>query len=310
MNNRKRRDLFKEVTDGIVTALENGVPPWVRPWDPGQGLPSNAISNRPYRGINVPLLWLASMDRGFSTDRWMTFKQAQEVGGHVKSGERGTRVILWKPVPIKDEVPVDSEKSKTIPIIRSFVVFNEAQVEGLPPRKEKLVIWESDDLAEQYLSLADVQYGGGRAFYAPSPDLIQLPPRNAFEESGGFWSTALHELVHWTGHSDRLDRKSDGGHGSPGYAVEELVAEMGAAFLTAEIGVPGDLQHPEYVGHWLKVLKDDNRAIFRAASKAQAAFDFLKDTREKQTVRKALDHTQHIVPNTLETGPTQESVAA
>ena len=310
MKKRKRRDLFQEVTDGIVAALEKGVPPWSRPWDPGSGLPSNAISKRPYRGINVPLLWVASMDKGYSTDRWMTFKQAQEAGGHVESGEKGTRVILWKPVPIKGEVSENVEKSKTVPIIRSFILFNEAQVEGLPPKKEKPLIWETDDLAEQYLSLAEVQYGGGRAFYAPSPDLIQLPPRNAFEESGGFWSTALHELIHWTGHSDRLDRKSDGGHGSSGYAVEELVAEMGCAFLTAEIGIHGNFQHPEYLGHWLKVLKDDNRAIFRAASKAQAAFDFLKDIRENQTVRKALDRAQHVVTNNPETGQTQESVAA
>ena len=305
------KKLYEEVTQKMVAALENGVVPWIKPWDATSSLPTNIKTKRPYRGVNIALLWLSAMDRGFSTDRWLTFKQAKEVGGIVKGGEKGTRVVLWKPpTQSRNENDVDVPEKRVFPLVRSFTVFNEAQIDGLPKAKVKPVIWEPEELAEQFLSLADVQYGGDRAFFSPDKDIIQLPAKNSFSDTAGFYSTSLHEITHWTGHSDRLDRLEKTPYGSPEYAREELVAEMGAAFLCAETKIPGNLQHPEYLSHWLKILKKDSRAIFQAASKAQQAVDLLKDAREKQTVKTALERAQRVRAFRPDTCPAQESVAA
>jgi len=311
MAKSNRRNVYQEVTDQIVAALEKGVVPWVKPWDADSGLPVNAISGRTYRGINVPLLWAAAMDRNFKFDRWLTFKQAKDAGGNVRGGEKGTRIVLWKPIESKEDDSVD-EKKRTFPMVRSFTVFNVAQVDGLPPVKDKPQVWEPDVLAEQYLSLAKVQHGGGRAFFAPGPDIIQLPTRSSFPDSGSYYSTALHELVHWSGHKSRLDRVTKTPYGSPDYAREELVAEMGSAFITAEVGIKGKTEHPEYMAEWLKLLGSDNRVIFQAASKAQQAVDYLREKREKQTVKQALEGVQRVVASCPDTGPQENtsSVAA
>ena len=305
-----KRNIYQEVTDQIIKALENGVVPWVKPWDPSSGLPINAVSRRAYRGINVPLLWVAAMEKNFSSDKWLTFKQAKDSGGAVRGGEKGTKVILWKPVKSKDDENSGNEKERFYPIVRSFTVFNVAQIDGLPLTKEKPVVWEPDALADQFLSLADVQHGGGRAFYAPTPDIVQLPHKASFDDAAGYYSTALHELVHWTGHTDRLNRLEKTPHGSPDYAREELTAEMGCAFLSATVGIKGNLQHPEYLGNWLKVLKGDNRAIFRAASKAQQAVDFLKEKRGKSAVSATLERLQTVQKVLPATGPSENVEAA
>ena len=310
MKKHKHRNIYQDVTDQIIAALEKGVVPWVKPWDASSGLPVNAITGRSYRGINVPLLWASAIDRNFKFDRWLTFKQAKDAGGNVRGGEKGTRVVLWKPVESKeDEGSVDNKK-RFFPLVKSFTVFNVVQVDDLPPVKEKPLVWEPDILAEQYLSLAKVQHSGGRAFFAPGPDIIQLPVQSSFPDSGSYYSTALHELVHWSGHDSRLDRLSKTPYGSPDYAREELVAEMGSAFLTAEVGIEGKTKHPEYMAEWLKLLGSDNRVIFQAASKAQQAVDFLRENREKQTVKQALEGLHRVATSCPNTRPTQELAAA
>ena len=308
---RTKRDLYREVTDQIIAKLEKGVVPWVKPWDSESSLPVNAVSGRNYRGINVPLLWAEAMEKGYQSDRWATFKQAKEAGGNVKRGEKGTTIVFWKPVESKEE-EIQDDKKRFFPLLRAFTVFNVAQVDGLPPIKEKPVVWEPDVLADQFLSLANVQHGGGRAFFAPTPDIIQLPSRSSFPDHGSYYATALHELVHWSGHDSRLNRLSKTPYGSPDYAREELVAEMGSAFLTADAGIEGKTEHPEYLAEWLKILGSDKKAIFQAASKAQAAVDYLREEREKQTVKAVLESSQRVINSPPDTGPQENtsSVAA
>ena len=308
---RTKRDLYQEVTDQIIAKLEKGVVPWVKPWDSESSLPVNAVSGRNYRGINVPLLWAEAMEKGYQSDRWATFKQAKEAGGNVKRGEKGTTILFWKPVESKEE-EIQDDKKRFFPLLRAFTVFNVAQVDGLPPVKERAVVWEPDVLADQFLSLAKVQHGGGRAFFAPTPDIIQLPARSSFPDSGSYYATALHELVHWSGHDSRLDRLSRTPYGSPDYVREELVAEMGSAFLTSEAGIEGKTEHPEYLAEWLKILGSDKKAIFQAASKAQAAVDYLREEREKQTVKAVLESSQRVINSPPDTGPQENtsSVAA
>jgi len=279
------RDLYQTVTDKIVAALESGTPPWVRPWtgadfDPA---PANATTQRPYRGINVLLLNLQSMSRGFERNRWMTFQQALSVGACVRKGEHGTPVVFFKMHEV-DAAGVErqpAEERKVIPLLRSFTVFNVDQVDGLPtalaPSPSPVPVWEAHDMAEHLIaeSGAVVRHGGSRAFYAPANDFIQLPSRPAFGTASDYYGTALHELTHWTGHPGRCDRVLGRRHGIDAYAFEELVAEMGSAFLTNHCRLPGKLQNDSYIASWLAALRNDKRLIFTAASQAQKAADYL-----------------------------------
>jgi antirestriction protein ArdC len=267
------RNIYQEVTDRIINALEQEMVPWQRPWADGNGMPHNLSTDRYYRGINVPLLWCSQFDRGFESDRWLTLRQANTLGARVKKGSKGTAIIFWKTRTIRVEGA--DEPEATIPVARVYSVFNEDQIDGLPVRDKPVAEWDPHVEAEKLMDRATVVHGGDRAFYAPNSDIIQLPPVEAFTDQGAYYSTALHELTHWTGHSSRLDRLKKGSTGGTDYAQEELVAEMGAAFLCAQLGIGGKLQHPEYIGHWLKVLKEDNRSVFRASSAAQKAVDYI-----------------------------------
>ena len=282
---KARKNLYQEVTDNIIAALEDGVAPWVKPWDAKQGLPCNQASGRPYRGINIPILWTSAMNKGFASDRWMTFRQANQSGGSVKKDSKGTTVVFWKQMELADETACGQTEDKAdqprrIPMMRAFTVFNEEQISGISSEETTSPpSWEPNEEAERFMSRACIKHGGPRAFYSPDRDVIQLPPRDSFQDAASYHATALHELIHWTGHQSRLDRLKKTSFGSPDYAKEELTAEMGAAFLTASLGIQGNLQHPEYIASWLKALREDNRAIFRAASAGQAAVDFI--TREE-----------------------------
>ncbi len=280
------RDLYGEVTARIVNALEAGVTPWVRPWtvffDP---YPANAISRRAYRGINVVLLSLEAQLRGFSRNLWLTYGQAKDVGAHVRAGETGCTVVFYKlqevPHPLSAERIEDTVEPRVIPLLRSFTVFNVSQVANLPARlqePEATFAWDPDAAAERLLneSGARIQHGGAEAYYSPATDHIQLPEPKHFPHSASYYATALHELVHWTGHPKRLDRALGRRFGEAAYAMEELVAELGSAFLCATCHLTGEVRHAEYVGDWLKVLNQDKRAIFAAAAKAQAAVDFIE----------------------------------
>lgn len=275
------RDLYQDVTNRIVAALEAGTPPWVKPWSAdADATPMNAGSKRPYRGVNALLLTLETTCRGHSRNAWLTFRQALALGGHVRAGERGATVVFFKTLEVPIEAPEDRPTSRVVPLLRAFTVFNVAQIEGLP---ERLVqpppppAWAPHEEAERLLATSGprLQHAGARAFYSPSEDLIQLPAPGSFPDQGGYYATALHELVHWTGHASRCNRQLGKRFGEEAYAVEELIAEMGSAFLCAHCRLDGHLQHASYVGSWLKVLKNDKRAVFTAAAQAQRAADFV-----------------------------------
>jgi len=280
------RDLYAEVTNRIVAALEAGVTPWIRPWsvdfDP---TPINAVSRRSYRGINCVLLMLEAQLRGFGRNQWLTYRQAAELGAQVRRGESGTTVIFYKlhelPMSTTVERVEDDKRSNVISFLRWFTVFNVAQVEGLPARlrvKEALTAWNPDHAAEAILgeSGAAIQHGGSEAYYSPQDDRIQLPERSAFPDGAAYYATALHELVHWTGHPRRLQRDLGRRFGEAAYAMEELIAEMGSAFLCSGCYLEGRLRHANYIGNWLQVLRSDKRAVFAAAAKAQQATDYIE----------------------------------
>ena len=278
-----QRDLYQEVTDSILGALEKGCAPWIKPWDSSTGeqdIPVNGWTGRAYRGINTLLLWVAQTALGYASGEWFTFKQARLAGGQVRKKEKATLVVLWKPLEVADREAEETDAKKTVMLMRHYHVFNRAQLDGLPEAAAKPVsgrAWDPVERAEEVVraSRAEITYGGDRACYAPGLDQIRMPARAAFRKPGEFYSTQFHELTHWTGHGSRLDREYGKRFGDSAYAREELVAEMGAAFLCAAVGIEGKLQHPEYIGAWLDVLREDKRAVITAASHAQKASDFL-----------------------------------
>jgi antirestriction protein ArdC len=274
------KPLFKRITEQIVADLERGVAPWVKPWtgstDP---VPHNATSGRHYRGINHLLLGMRCYADGYTTNGWLTYRQAQTLGGRVRRGEQGTTVIYYQPVEDEPEDSVGSV-SRSRALLRAFTVFNLDQTEGLEglrPDNTDEIPWEPYAEAERVMdqSGADIRHQGDKAFYAPGSDRIVLPIRSVFDTADGYYATALHELAHWTGHKSRLDRDFTGRFGTEAYAVEELIAEISAAFLCDHCRIPSRLQHSAYIASWLKVLNNDHRAIFNAASHAQKAADYL-----------------------------------
>ncbi len=282
------KDLYQSVTNSIIAALEAGTPPWVCPWQAGAGdlAPANLASGRPYRGINVLLLNLRAMGCGYGSNRWMTFQQARSLGAYVRQGEQGTPIVFFKMHEVgSGDRPVGAQPGrddrKVIPLLRSFTVFNAAQIDDLPealqPTPSAAPDWNACEVAELILagSQARIRHGGARAFYAPDQDLIQLPERGAFASAEAYYGVALHELTHWSGHPSRCNRVLSSRSHIEAYAFEELVAEMGSAFLTNYCGLPGQLQHASYIESWLQALRHDKRLIFTAASLAQKAADYL-----------------------------------
>ena len=275
-------DLYQTVTDRILSALAAGVPPWVAPWQSGvPGLPNNLATGKPYRGINVLMLFAETQRRGFVDSRWLTYKQAAELGAQVRKGETGTPVVFfkWREVASKAESEADADDTRVVPMLRGYTVFNAEQLKDLPAchQTPSIASWSPLDLAEDMLlnSGAHIQHGGSRAYYSPGEDVIQLPPMPWFNDAQGYYGTALHELTHWTGHPSRCNRPLGRRHGIDAYAFEELVAEMGSAFLCAHCGLPGHLEHASYLDRWIQALRGDKRLIFVAAGKAQAAADYL-----------------------------------
>lgn len=281
------QDIYERVTNSIIEALERGTPPWVRPWSAAADpVPINATSHRPYRGVNFLTLQLQAAMQGYPRNIWLTYRQATDLGAQVRKGEHGMRIVYWRlrkvdaraetqPWPDEQEV-----NERIVPLLRTYVVFNVAQVDRLPPRllpAPAPVEWEPEAAAEEILirSQADLRFGGAIACYRPSDDVILLPERGAFADSASYYGTCLHELVHWSGHKSRLNRDLSGRFGDESYAMEELVAEIGAAFLCASCRIDGQLRHASYIDSWLKVLKADKRAVFVASTKAQNAADFL-----------------------------------
>lgn len=283
-----RVNVYEEITAGIVRQLEEGVAPWAHPWNAPGGagfvLPRNAATDRRYSGVNILLLWGAMQERGYSSRYFLTFKQALDLGGSVRKGEKGIKVVFADRFVPKSEKEVAQEEgrdAKAIPFLKSFTVFSVEQCDGLPERFfEKAELKDSHELHRDAEALfratgARFRIGGNQAYYSPSADSIALPLPTAFPDSLDFYRTAAHELVHWTGAEHRLARKFGKRFGDSAYAREELVAELGAAFTCAHLGIPPSLRHADYLGHWIGVLREDSRAIFQAASLASKACEYL-----------------------------------
>jgi len=282
-----RVNLYDEVTQRIVAELEAGTVPWVRPWGraaAGAGLPVNAATGRAYSGINVLILWGAVIAADYPTQGWLTFRQALDAGGAVRKGEKGTGIVYadrFVPEAEKSRAAEQGGDAKAVPFLKRFTVFNVAQCEGLPEAFSAapplVPVCQTLPRAEAVIAASGIGFrlGGDRAFYAPGPDIVQMPPPPAFAEPLDFYRVGLHELTHGTGHPARLARNQTGAFGSKDYAREELVAEMGSAFLCAALGIVPTLRHADYLASWLAVLREDNRAIFRAASAASKAADWL-----------------------------------
>jgi len=285
---REKGNLYEEVTARVVAELEQGRVPWVQPWGAGRaalGLPRNALSGQSYSGINILILWGAVIDGGYPSQFWLTYRQALALDGHVRKGERGVSVCYADRFTPKGEIEraeTEGDEPNSIAFLKRFTVFNAAQCEGLPlsltapaaPLPERMVHEDAERLIAA--TNADFRVGGDRAYYVPSADYIQVPPQPAFFEHINYYRTCFHELGHWTGHETRLARDLSGGHGSKLYAREELVAEMTSAFICAALGIVPTVRHADYIGSWLEVLREDSRAIFRAASQASKAADFIR----------------------------------
>jgi antirestriction protein ArdC len=267
-----KQDVYQDVTDRIVTALEQGTVPWHKPWT--TSLPVSIRNGKAYRGVNVLLLGLA----GRADPRWGTFKAIREAGGSVRKGEKGTHIILWKPVVKR--AAADGAEPESYMLLKSYVVFNAEQAHGLPALElDELREHESDERADAIVSGYEsgpvVIHGSDRALYSPGQDLVRMPDPERFESSDAYYLTLLHELVHSTGHESRLNRLEPALFGTDPYAREELVAELGASMLAGLAGLEGAAgeQSAAYVAGWLRKLKDDRKLVVQAAAAAQRAAD-------------------------------------
>ncbi len=282
-----RTSLYDEVTERIVAELEHGIVPWVKPWasaGAALGLPRSAATRRNYSGINILILWNAVIERGFASQEWVTFRQALNLGGHVRKGERGTVICYadrFVPRGERERAREQGDDPSAVSFLKRFTVFNVAQCEGLPthiaPAPLAVSEVELSPDAEALIAAtgAKIVTGSGEAFYDRAEDVICLPSREAHVSTADFYGTAFHELGHWTAHPSRLARDLQNRFGSQAYAREELIAELASAFLRAQFGIVPKVRHTDYLGHWLQILKSDSRAIFHAASQASKASDFL-----------------------------------
>jgi antirestriction protein ArdC len=273
--------LYSDITDAILAQLEKGVVPWRRNWvGANTGIPANAISGYRYRGVNVPLLWLAQQRNNWPTLKFLTYKQAREAGGRVRGGQKATAIVFTKALEIEDKT---TGEKKTVPLLRGFRVFNIAKCDGLP---EKITNPDAastprnhdgrDPGIDAFVSASGVPVHEGAGFpaYYPKTDKITMPKFEAFDDAHCFYATLLHELTHATGHESRCNRTQS--VAVKMYALEELIAELGASFLSAEFGLDNAKEAAAYIDSWLNVLKADNKAFVRAASAAQAACDWLR----------------------------------
>ena len=298
MISSKAQEYRDELVKKLCDAMEQGTAPWQKTWTDGDA-PFNAVSGRAYHGINSINLALNSQALGHPEDpRWCTFDQAKEKGWHVKPGEKGTHVEFYKfdekpkvddfGDPVLDE-DGKQEVEKSV-LVRNYVVFHASQIEGISPYlpKARNPI-ETSEKAERILkeSGAEIRHGGNEAFYSLTGDYIQVPERGPFKTQADYYSTALHELSHWTGHPSRLNRETSSDMNSETYAKEELVAEISSMFVSAETGIPQTQEHFDnhaaYVDHWVKAIKEDPNALFRAVNQAQkASEEILKHERVRE----------------------------
>ena len=284
--------IYEDVTNRIVAAIESGAAKpdgWKMPWHSAAGgRPINVLTGRTYQGINTVNLWMDMQEKGYASPLWGTLRQWNEAGGKIRKGERASLVVFWKDLPKKGKAEDGEDAGKRF-VLKTSYAFNAAQIEGYekPEPVQALEPCAADKLVAT--AGVDVRFGGGRACYHPGQDFVQMPNLSDFFDVAGFQSTLLHEAAHWTGHPARLAREFGKRFGDQAYAFEELVAELSAAFLCADLGVsntPRD-DHGHYVASWLKVLKSDPRAIFTAASQASKAAEFLLSFRAEEKMNAA-----------------------
>lgn len=267
--------VYEEVTQSIIEQLEKGAIPWVKPWVADSSADKNVLTQKPYQGINRLILGMSGMANAYTVPVWASFKQWQQLGGSVRKGEKGTKIVFYTPA---EKINAQGDK-ESYAVLKSYWVFNVSQVDGIEVTPVAVVDkpFTANQLAEERIikTGARISHGGDAAFFMPSQDRIQLPHKSAFDNESSYYATAFHELTHWTGSESRLDRNLKGRFGNPEYAFEELVAEMGAAFLCQDYGIKGELRHAGYIQSWLKALRDDSKAVFKAAAYAQKAATFI-----------------------------------
>jgi antirestriction protein ArdC len=292
-----KTDVYTRITNTIIAELEQGTRPWLKPWNAEHAagritrpLRANGI---PYRGINILMLWAEAESKGYAAPIWITFKQALDLGAHVRKGEHGSLVVYAsKTTRTETDPETGNETEHDIPFLKGYTVFNVEQVDGLPAQYYATAAKTLDPVqriahAEAFMAAtgARVGHGGNKAFYSVSEDRLQMPPFETFSDAESYYATLAHETVHWTRHESRLNR--DFGRkrwGDEGYAMEELVAELGSAFLSSDLSLTPEVMpdHASYIASWIKVLKEDKHAIFTAAAHAQRAADFLHDLQPVQ----------------------------
>lgn len=276
--------IYESITNTIIESLEAGVRPWNQPWESGSSALPIRSNNIPYQGINILILWIESFNKGYSNSKWMTFKQAQQLGANVKKGERGTRIFFSNVVEKTESDEDGNEKVHLQSYLRSYTVFNIDQIEGLDSEQyQQKCIHEVQEERKASLESfvqntgAAITEGGDRACYFPNTDKIKIPSFTSFESPESYYATLCHELIHWTGHPTRLNRKLVSKSQIKEYAFEELVAELGSAFLGSNLGITPELpeNHASYIASWINILNENHQLIFKAASLAQKAVNFL-----------------------------------
>ena len=268
--------VYQSVTNRIIEQLEKGATPWIKPWKADSTADKNIGTQKPYQGINRLILGIESMVSGYGVPVWGTYKQWQALGANVRKGEKGTQIVFFSPVVKENKQTGETEAYNCL---KAYWVFNAEQVDGIEIQAPSVESspFNAIEHAETLLanSGAVINHGGDAAFYVPSADKIQLPHKSAFDNESSYYATAFHELTHWSGHESRCNRNLKGKFGDSKYAFEELIAEMGAAFLCAENRIQGELRHAGYIANWLQVMRDDSRAVFKAAALAQKAVDYI-----------------------------------
>lgn len=281
-----KTDVKQLITDRIVALMEQGTEKWQQTWKAAaaHGMPCNASTGAAYRGVNILILWAMRQEAGYISNRWMTYKQAQAVGAQVRKGEKSVTCVYFEMMKRKDPQPDEAE---FFPMAKAFSLFNLDQIDNVPEDMQDYISdltpppFTQNEVAEQLLrdSGAKIEHHGNRAFYRPSTDTIVLPAPEAFITPANYYATACHELTHWTGHSSRLDRDFSKSRrfGDEHYAFEELIAELGSAFLAGHFGfIDATVEnHASYLAAWIKVLKNDKSAIFTAAKHASAAYEYV-----------------------------------
>jgi antirestriction protein ArdC len=280
--------VYQVITDSIMDKLAKGVIPWQKPWNHTAGISRNLLSQKPYKGINV---WILAAT-GYASPYWLTYKQALDIGGHVKKGEHGAQVVFWKWLDTKEEVQEGEEDRKHAPIARLYTVFNAQQCE-LPERLQSLVapsLTTGNDTARQITACEEIlahiphppaiQQREARAYYSPGRDMVNMPEQRLFPKLEHYYSVLFHELTHSTGHRSRLNRDTLNdllAFGDTNYSKEELVAEMGAAYLCRVAGIANETldNSAAYIQGWLGKLRTDKRLLIHAAAQAQKAADWI-----------------------------------